>query len=50
MINQTSETSDARVMKTLLHEMQRRDARYGLATMCIGVGQGVAVVVENYKP
>jgi acetyl-CoA C-acetyltransferase len=42
--------SGARIMTTLLHEMQRRDARYGLATMCIGVGQGVAVVVENYKP
>ena len=42
--------SGARIATTLLHEMQRRNARYGLATMCIGVGQGVAVVVENYKP
>ncbi len=41
--------SGARIMTTLLHEMQRRDARYGLATMCIGVGQGVAVVVERYS-
>lgn len=39
--------SGARIMTTLLHEMQRRNARYGLATMCIGVGQGVAVVVER---
>lgn len=39
--------SGARIMTTLLHEMQRRSARYGLATMCIGVGQGVAVVVER---
>ena len=39
--------SGARIMTTLLHEMQRRDARYGLATMCIGVGQGVACVVEK---
>ena len=39
--------SGARIMTTLLHEMQRRNARYGLATMCIGVGQGVAVVVEG---
>jgi 3-oxoadipyl-CoA thiolase len=39
--------SGARIMTTLLHEMTRRGARYGLATMCIGVGQGVAVVVEN---
>ncbi len=40
--------SGARIMTTLLHEMTRRGARYGLATMCIGVGQGVAVVVENF--
>jgi 3-oxoadipyl-CoA thiolase len=39
--------SGARIMTTLLHEMQRRNARYGLATMCIGVGQGVAVIVER---
>jgi acetyl-CoA acetyltransferase family protein len=38
--------SGARILTTLLHEMQRRSARYGLATMCIGVGQGVATVVE----
>ncbi len=41
--------SGARIMTTLLHEMQRRNARYGLATMCIGVGQGVAVVVERFS-
>ncbi len=39
--------SGARIMTTLLHEMRRRNARYGLATMCIGVGQGVAVIVER---
>jgi acetyl-CoA acetyltransferase family protein len=39
--------SGARIMTTLLHEMHRRNARYGLATMCIGVGQGVACVVEK---
>jgi 3-oxoadipyl-CoA thiolase len=38
--------SGARILTTLLHEMRRRNARYGLATMCIGVGQGVATVVE----
>ncbi|WP_155987412.1 hypothetical protein, partial [Thermus oshimai] len=32
---------------TLVHEMQRRKAPFGLATMCIGVGQGIAVVVEG---
>ena len=39
--------SGARIMTTLLHEMQRRDIRYGLATMCIGVGQGIAVIVSR---
>jgi acetyl-CoA acetyltransferase family protein len=38
--------SGARLVATLLHEMQRRGARYGLATMCIGVGQGIASVWE----
>ena len=38
--------SGARLMTTLVHEMARRGARYGLATMCIGVGQGIATVVE----
>ena len=39
--------SGARIMTTLLFEMRRRRTRYGLATMCVGVGQGVAVVVER---
>jgi len=39
--------SGARISATLLHEMKRRGARYGLATMCVGVGQGAAVVYEN---
>ncbi|MGE5307113.1 MAG: thiolase family protein [Alphaproteobacteria bacterium] len=39
--------SGARVMTTLLHEMQKRGSRYGLATMCIGVGQGIATIVER---
>ena len=38
--------SGARLAETLLHEMRRRGARYGLATMCIGVGQGIAAVLE----
>jgi acetyl-CoA acetyltransferase len=32
---------------TLAHELRRRDASVGLATMCIGVGQGIAMVVER---
>ena len=39
--------SGARVLVTLLHEMQKRETRYGLATLCIGGGMGVAMVVEN---
>jgi 3-oxoadipyl-CoA thiolase len=39
--------SGARIMTTLVHEMRRRGARYGVATMCIGVGQGIATVVER---
>jgi 3-oxoadipyl-CoA thiolase len=39
--------SGARLMTTLVWEMRRRGARYGLATLCVGVGQGVATVVEN---
>src|SRR5204863_5253994 len=39
--------SGARIMTTLLYEMKRRGSRYGLATMCIGVGQGIATVVER---
>jgi 3-oxoadipyl-CoA thiolase len=38
--------SGARLATTLLHEMRRRGVRYGLATMCIGVGQGIAAVFE----
>ncbi|MGN6531692.1 MAG: thiolase family protein [Ginsengibacter sp.] len=40
--------SGARIATTLLHEMQRRKSQYGLATMCVGVGQGAAMIFENY--
>lgn len=39
----------ARLMTTLVHEMNRRKIRYGLATMCIGVGQGIATIVERFE-
>jgi acetyl-CoA acetyltransferase family protein len=39
--------SGARLLTTLVWELRRRGARYGLATMCIGVGQGAATIVEN---
>lgn len=39
--------SGARIVVTLLHELERRGARYGLATMCIGVGQGIATIIER---
>ncbi|HEX3242176.1 MAG TPA: thiolase family protein [Solirubrobacterales bacterium] len=37
----------ARLTTTLLHELRRRGGRYGIATMCVGVGQGLATVFEN---
>jgi acetyl-CoA acetyltransferase len=39
--------SGARIIVTLVHELARREGRYGLATMCIGVGQGISTVVER---
>ncbi|WP_298391383.1 acetyl-CoA C-acyltransferase [Hydrotalea sp.] len=39
--------SGARISTTLLHEMKKRKAKYGLATMCVGVGQGAAIVYEG---
>ncbi len=39
--------SGARILVTLIHELARRQGRYGLATMCIGVGQGISMVVER---
>lgn len=39
--------SGARISTTLLYEMQKRNARYGLSTMCIGVGQGAAMIFER---
>jgi len=40
-------STGARLMTTLVHEMKRRESRYGLVTMCIGVGQGIATIVER---
>jgi len=41
--------SGVRISTTLLHEMRRRGSRYGLAAMCVGVGQGAAVVFQGYE-
>jgi acetyl-CoA C-acetyltransferase len=41
--------SGVRITATLLHEMQKRKSKYGLATMCIGVGQGAAIVYESIR-
>lgn len=41
--------SGARIMTTLLHAMKLRQVRYGVATMCIGVGQGITTVVERFS-
>lgn len=40
-------STGARLLTTLVHEMKRRNARYGLVTMCIGVGQGIATIIER---
>lgn len=42
--------SGARISTTILHEMGRRGVRFGVATMCVGVGQGAAVIYENLMP
>jgi acetyl-CoA acetyltransferase len=39
--------SGARILGALAHDLHRRDGRWGLAAICIGVGQGLAVVLEN---
>jgi 3-oxoadipyl-CoA thiolase len=39
--------SGARILTTLLYELERRGGRFGLATMCIGVGQGIATIIER---
>jgi acetyl-CoA acetyltransferase len=41
--------SGARLITMLVHELRARGVRYGLATMCIGVGQGIATIVENVE-
>ncbi len=41
--------SGARISTTLLYEMKRKGSKYGLATMCVGVGQGAAIIYENIK-
>jgi acetyl-CoA acetyltransferase family protein len=41
--------SGARLMTSLVHGLRRTGGRYGLATMCIGVGQGIATVVEHLE-
>jgi acetyl-CoA acetyltransferase len=42
--------SGARLVVTLLHELRRRGGRYGVATMCVGVGQGQAALFERESP
>lgn len=41
--------SGARILTTLAHGLRRTGGRYGLASMCIGVGQGIAIVIENLE-
>jgi acetyl-CoA C-acetyltransferase/acetyl-CoA acyltransferase len=42
-------STGARLVVTLAHELKRRKQRFGLATLCIGGGQGGAVIIENLK-
>ena len=42
--------SGARLLTTLAWELRRRGARYGVAALCVGVGQGLATVIENVSP
>ncbi|MBI5482019.1 MAG: acetyl-CoA C-acyltransferase [Deltaproteobacteria bacterium] len=42
-------STGSRLLVTLVHEMARRKVRYGLATLCIGVGQGIAMVLESLR-
>ena len=41
--------SGSRIIVTLMNVMRQKDARYGLATMCIGTGQGIATIIERTK-
>ncbi|MBI0576855.1 acetyl-CoA C-acyltransferase [Neobacillus cucumis] len=41
--------SGARILTTLVHEMKKQKVQYGLATMCIGVGQGIAAIIESIE-
>ncbi|WP_417900857.1 3-oxoadipyl-CoA thiolase [Bacillus haimaensis] len=41
--------SGARILTTLVHEMNKREVKFGLATMCVGVGQGIATIVERIE-
>jgi acetyl-CoA C-acetyltransferase len=41
--------SGARLATTLLHELERSGGRYGLQTMCIGFGQGIATIIERVE-
>jgi len=41
--------SGARILTTLVHEMKKQNIQYGLATMCVGVGQGIAAIIENIE-
>ncbi len=41
--------SGGRLVTMLVHELRRTGGRYGLATMCIGVGQGIATIVERLE-
>jgi 3-oxoadipyl-CoA thiolase len=43
-------SSGARILTTLVHEMHRRGVKHGLASMCVGVGQGISMIVKRVEP
>jgi len=45
-----SAATGVRLLTTLLHELDRRKGRYGLETMCVGGGQGLAAIFERVEP
>ncbi len=42
-------SSGSRIIVSLVHELQKRNLSYGLATLCIGGGQGAAIIVKNMQ-
>ena len=42
-------STGSRIVITLMHELQKRGGRYGIASLCVGGGQGMAILIENLQ-